>query len=374
MELTYNFPAIRGVQAGRQYFLAMCPLKLVPKLFLYDEEGVPAELRAQRVLNKARIPEIANYIIENTKEYVFSALTVSVDTQVKFEPVKEEQVSTHRQLSINIGTLSIPMDATIVINDGQHRRAAIEEALKLRPELADESIAIVFFMDEGLRRSQQMFADLNKHAVRPSQSLGVLYEHREQLSELARQLTLNVDVFKNLTEKEKTSISNRSAKLFTLSSIYQATQELLRKKNGDPINESEKRLAIEFWNEVTNNIPEWSQASRKEVHPSELRENYIHAHGVALQAIGIAGAELVAQYPDDWKERLHLFKNIDWSRNNTTVWEGRAMLQARINKAQRQVILTANYLKMILGLTLQSDEQILEDTFMINTGKPHGTY
>ena len=35
----------------------------------------------------------------------------------------------------NIGTLSIPMDAQILINDGQHRRAAIEEAIKENPEL-----------------------------------------------------------------------------------------------------------------------------------------------------------------------------------------------------------------------------------------------
>lgn len=369
MELTYNFPALRGVQAGRQYFLTMCPLKLVAKIFLYDEEGVPPDLRAQRVLNRARIPEISNYMIENPKEYVFSALTVSIDAPVKFEPIKEEQVEAYRHLSINIGILSIPMDATIIINDGQHRRAAIEEALKQRPELADESIAIVFFMDEGLRRSQQMFADLNKHAVRPSQSLGVLYEHREPLSELARHLAIHTEVFKDLTEKEKTSISNRSTKLFTLSSIYQATQALLRKRSADLISDGEKNLAVEFWNEVASHIPEWGQARRKEVSPSELRENYIHAHGVALQAIGIAGADLVAQYPEDWKKKLAAFRKIDWRRSNTAIWEGRAMLQGRINKAQRQVALTANYLKTTLGLPLQPDEQSLEETYMTNIGE-----
>lgn len=368
MDMTYNFPALRGVQAGRQYFLTMCPLKLVSKIFLYDEEGVPPDLRAQRILNKSRIPEIANYIVENSKEYVFSALTVSIDAQVKFQPIKEEQVGEHRHLSVNIGTLSIPMDATIIINDGQHRRAAIEEALKQRPDLSDESIAIVFFLDEGLKRSQQMFADLNKHAVRPSQSLGVLYEHREPLSELVRHLANHTIAFKDLTEKEKTSISNRSTKLFTLSSIYQATQALLRKRREDPINENEKLLAIEFWNEVAGHIPEWGQAGRKEIATAELRENFIHVHGVALQAIGIAGAELVSKFPEDWKEKLALIKSIDWHRSNTSVWEGRAMLQGRINKAQRQVYLTANYIKKTLELPLQPEDQNLEDVYMTERG------
>lgn len=363
MQPTYDFPALRGVQAGREYFLALCPLKLVPKLFLYDEEEVPAELRAQRVMNKARIPDITNYIIDNTKEYVFSALTASIDAKIDFNPVED---NSNKQ--INIGMLKIPMEATIIINDGQHRRAAIEEALKKCPEIGDESIAIVFFIDFGLKRSQQMFADLNKHAVRPSLSLGVLYEHREPMSELVRYLSENVAVFKNLTEKEKTSISNRSPKLFTLSGIYQATGELLRKKRNDSINKDEKVLAYEFWTEIGKVIPEWGLAAQKEISCAVLREEYIHAHGVAIQSIGIAGAELLAQYPDDWKVRLDPLRTIDWSRHNSTIWEGRAMFQGRINRSKRQVSLTANYLKMILGLTLNADEQLLEDSYLANYG------
>lgn len=363
MKPTYTFPVIRGIQAGREFFLAMCPLKLVSKLFLYDEEGVPAELRAQRVLNKARVPSMVNYIVENPKEYVFSALTASIDKSVEFIPIQEGD-----EVSSNLGSIKIPMDATIIINDGQHRRAAIDEALKKRPELADESIAIVFFIDAGLRRSQQMFADLNKHAVRPSQSLGVLYEHREPLSELVRQLSEKVSVFKNLTEKEKTSISNRSPKLFTLSGIYQATKELLRKKTDDAITNQEKELAFTFWSEVAKVIPDWELASRKEVSCAALREDFIHAHGVALQALGIAGSELLAQFPEEWIEKLFPLQSIDWSRGNTIVWEGRTMFQGRINKGQRQVILTANYIKTILGLPLTIDEQAIEENFIKEYG------
>jgi len=47
----------------------MCPLKLIPKIFLFDENEIPPELRAQRVLNRARVPEIAKYIAENPHEY-----------------------------------------------------------------------------------------------------------------------------------------------------------------------------------------------------------------------------------------------------------------------------------------------------------------
>ena len=69
------------------------------------------------------------------------------------------------------------MSAKFVINDGQHRRAGIEAALRENPELGDETIAVVFFLDVGLRRCQQMFADLNRYAVRPTTSLSILYDH-----------------------------------------------------------------------------------------------------------------------------------------------------------------------------------------------------
>ncbi len=61
----YLFSAIRGVQAGKEYYVTMCPLRLIPRMFLFDEDELPAELRAQRTLNHARIPQIANYIIDS---------------------------------------------------------------------------------------------------------------------------------------------------------------------------------------------------------------------------------------------------------------------------------------------------------------------
>ena len=58
------------------------------------------------------------------------------------------------------------MGAKILINDGQHRKAAILAAIKENPEIENETISVVFYQDLGLARSQQMFTDLNKHAVK----------------------------------------------------------------------------------------------------------------------------------------------------------------------------------------------------------------
>ena len=57
---TLNFPALRGVQAGREYYITMWTLRTLRQISIFDEDELPPELRAQRVLNKARIPEIAD--------------------------------------------------------------------------------------------------------------------------------------------------------------------------------------------------------------------------------------------------------------------------------------------------------------------------
>jgi DNA sulfur modification protein DndB len=336
----------------------MCPLRIVSRFFLYDEPELPPDFRAQRTLNRSRVPEIARYVIDNPKDYIFSALTASIDGDVVFEPMEDHGFNR------NAGKLIVPVNSRILINDGQHRRAAIDAALRERPELGDETISVVFFLDSGLKNSQQMFADLNKHAVRPTKSLGILYDHRDPLSELARTLMNTVSVFKGFTEAEKTTISNRSIKLFTLSSIYQATRALLGKtKKSETVNPKEEKIAIEFWEEVGKVIPDWQLAASRKVTSAELRKTFIHSHGLALVALGRLGHDLLSAYPKKWKSKLKTLKAIDWSRGNSAVWEGRATIGGKVSKAKDNIVLTTNLLKLTVGLDLSENEQKVETLF-----------
>ena len=216
---SYVFPAVRGTQAQREYYISMVPLDVMSKIFQFADEELPPEIRAQRILNKSRIPEIRDYILSNPDSYVFSALTVSVDGNMEFMPADETM--------LQVGTISISMTSRFLINDGQHRRAAIAEAIKMNPSLKNEHISVVFYRDEGLLRSQQMFSDLNRYAIKPTKSINILFNSREETSIIAKRVIDEVDVFKGLVEKERTAISNRSKALFTLSAICTATSELL---------------------------------------------------------------------------------------------------------------------------------------------------
>ena len=348
---TLNFPVIRGVQAGHEYYVAMWTMRMLRQISIFDEKELPPELRAQRTLNKSRIPEMAGYVLDNPKDYVFSAITASIDSEVTFEPLPGHD---------RLGILKVPMEAKFIINDGQHRRAAILAALDQKPELAYETIAVVFFLDIGLQRCQQVFADLNRYAIRPSRSLGLLYDHRNDKAKLARLVVMKSEIFRDIVDLEKSSLALRSRKLFTLSAFFNACTDLIQDLATGDIEEDAK-LARDFWEEVAKHFPAWLQVRAGKMPASEVREGFIHSHGIALQAIGKAGNALFKECPDKWEEKLKGLETIDWSRNNASLWEGRALIGGKVSKVTTSVILTTNVVKKALGLPLSAEEQQIED-------------
>lgn len=353
-EPIFSFPVIRGIQARREYFVAMWSLRTVRQISIFNEDELPPELRAQRILNKARIPEMTGYILDNPDDYVFSALTVSIDSNVTFEPIGAQD---------KLGVLKVPMDAKFIINDGQHRRKAIIAALKERPELEHETIAVVFFIDIGLERCQQMFADLNRHAIRPSRSIGLLYDHRNEKAKLAKLVILKSEFYRDIVDLEKSSLAPRSRKLFTLSGFHNACSNLIQGLATGVIAD-DAALVREFWEEVAAQFPAWKQVREGRIPASEVREGFIHSHGIALQAIGKAGNALIMHYPQDWRKKLPALKKIDWSRNNAKLWEGRALIGGKVSKVITNVILTTNVIKRALGLPLDADEDKIEVNHM----------
>lgn len=355
----YVFPAIRGVQAGREYYVTMCPLRMIPRMFLFDEEELPPEMRAQRSLNRNRVPEMARYIVENPDSYIFSALTASVNADVTFVPVVGATGPAAR-----VGTLYIPMSATFVINDGQHRRAAIQDALRENADLGDETIAIVMFIDIGLDRCQQMFADLNRYAIRPAPSIGVLYDHRDPMAELTRSVVIGTPFLRDVTEMESSSLAQRSRKLFTLSAIHTANISLLEGVRPDSI-EDRVDLASRYWREVSEQFPDWQQVYRGETSAGEIRRDFIHTHSIVLHALGRVGNALLrrSEDPKDWSGVLRKLQTIDWHRDNARTWEGRATSGGTVSKSRRNVELTTAYIRTVLGLALPPDELRAEEAF-----------
>lgn len=344
MRFTYNFPAVKGVQAGREYYISMVPLKLLSRLFPADDEIVLPEFRAQRRINEARIPEIKQYILDNRDSYVFSALSASIDGEFKFLPSGDGDV----------GILAVDMESVFLINDGQHRKAAIEAAMKEDPTLENETISLVFFEDAGLARSQQMFTDLNKHAVKTSNSLATLYDARDEVAVATKTVIDAIPFFKRFTDKERDILGKNSSNLFTLNMMYKANQKVL---HGDRCSKEDVAFLLRFWQLVADNIVEWREVLDRTLTKKALRENYIVALAITISAFGKLGRYFYDNRKCNMDEYLVNLRKIDWLRSNNA-WVGRTIREnGKVLNSEEAISLTCSMIKQQIGVPLSKEEK-----------------
>ena len=268
------FPAIRGTQAGQDIFVSLCPLQLVAKLFQFAEESVPESIRRTRALNEETVARLAKYLVENPQSYVLAPLFVSMDGENRFEPAQPDS---------ELGHLHISMAARLIVNGGEHERAAIRRALAKQPSLSEEKVTVVFQPDQNLHRAPKLYAGLKMFSARPSASLRLLHSTDDDLARLTRDLVKKAVPFRGVVELKRSALAPRSRMLFTLSAVHQASKALLAGSQGRPYDE-QLRLSVRFWNAVDKQFPEWRAVRSEKMLSSELRSRFIHSHALALQA------------------------------------------------------------------------------------------
>ena len=232
-----------------------------------------------------------------------------------------------------------------LINDGQHRKAAIEAALQENNDLGEETISIVFFKDMGLKRSQQMFTDLNKHAVKTSNSLSTLYDFRDEIAKATRETINKVPFFKQYTDKERDILGKNSSKLFTLTTLYKSNQRIL---HGTSCTSVDIDFLINYWNNVCINIYEWNELLKKEITKRDLKENYIITLAVTIQAFGKLGRRFYDDRSLNMIEILKGLKNINWSREGEE-WIGITIREnGKVLASEEAINLTSRKIEELL--------------------------
>jgi len=329
LEFSYAIACIQGVQGCHKTYTAKVPLSVLATVFQFEDADLPPEQRSQRQLNERRAEEIAAYVLENPRTYVFNSITAVINAEdFSFAPLAELP---------NVGVLRFGAGSRILVLDGQHRQRGIQIALSQKPELGQEHISVDFHLTTSLERRQTIFHDLNRFASKPNNSLTLLYDSRNAESERTRQVVEAIPVFRVLCEKEATTLKKRSIKLFTLNAIHEANQRLLK---GTP-DDKQVEIAIQFWTLVCEHNPDWQGVLRREMEPAEVRRERLHCTAIALSAMGMVGKQLLKQ--KDWKEQIAFLKTVDWSRSNPD-WEGKCLFNGQLQKNQRSIQAVADYL------------------------------
>ena len=117
------------------------------------------------------------------------------------------------------------------------------------------------------------------------------------------------EAFNGVVEMERSTLSPRASRLFTLSSIYNANSALLSNVEADNF-DAKVKMAIAFWDEAAKHIREWQLVKNRKITSGDVRRDYIHSHAVVLQAIGYVGNTLLKNGTKNWKAKIK--KIVKW--------------------------------------------------------------
>lgn len=290
-----QFPASKGVQAGRDYFITSIPMTYLKRMMAFDTGNVLD--RSQREVEVPRAKKIATYIesaVRGEEFYVLPTLTGTVD-KVSFN-----------ELQNGIGILEIDMDAVIHLFDGQHRATGIIEAASNLEELGD-TISVLLYPNLTLKERQQAFADINDNVKKPNKAIATVYNHRDPLSQLAVKLATTCDVFVDRVDFEKNLITGASTYSFSIKAIKDATREMLGlKANQVPLSEQEQGALI-MWDAWSDALG-WGMID--DLGAEQHREKYVTTQGVMLNVVGIVSRIALGHF-DSAEEAAEAIKALD---------------------------------------------------------------
>jgi len=349
---TRTIAAMRGVQAGREFYMAMCHMSFIAKHLPYPKNNVPEDKLIQRHINKARIPKIAEYLIKYYDDYVLPPIIASIDGDIEWEPLSADSEN------MQVGLLKIPDSADLIINDGQHRCAAIQHALQERPELKYETLGVIFYIDRGVKRARQIFSDLNGHPVRTNQNINATFDSRQYLPLLTKRVMDGSPLLRGRVELFASGCAIGSPRIFTISALTKSHKILLDKVITQDI-ETDASICSKYWTILEENLPQIEQLISNSITAREIKENYFYPYSIALQTLAGVTNQLIQEYSEDWEERLSEIHKINWRRDNND-WEGRAMSGGRLTTGGNHLALTRNFIKKKIGLPLSEDEKKLE--------------
>ncbi|MFD2610832.1 DNA sulfur modification protein DndB [Paenibacillus gansuensis] len=318
-----KFPGAAGNQFGRNTYLTVIPFKSVERFLTVFPE-------VQRKINMSRVKQIAQYVIQGTldRNYSFlSAVTASCRGAIRYDDETKQ--------------VSIDINSTLSINDGQHRIAGIKMALDtMKKDISKETddsikgnlmkrlerlenmhIPIVIFDKMDEQHEQQLFHDLNLLAAKPTKSVSLKFDNTDPYTLMAKEVSQdNHYLIKYGVETEKTQLRDNNPNLMLLSTLRNMISFIIAGNDKDK--GSEDTLCLGNYDAWKNEIEEILDLLFESL-PNDCNDRTKYIIGLAVTLQGIGKYIHSVRNGDDlnWKDYLAGLKDINWKHNNR-MWNG----------------------------------------------------
>jgi DGQHR domain-containing protein len=285
-----RFPALKGRQGDRDFYI------LLPSNGQLIEHFTPPveeeDEQSQRAVIPKHVEEIKDYVLENPGDFVLGALTYAVDPVVSFEGVSQGS---------RVGELVLPAGTAVRSIDGQHRRLGLADAFEVSPELAQDGIAVVLYVEDDLGKRRQMFSDMNWTPRKVSASQNVAFDSRDPFSRAVRRLVGFHPLLTARVETQLARVPRGSAKLYTLGAIYDACKRVMLGPSGKvtkanaPSEDSIVDRSGRFFDVLTEARPELLKLTDAE-HVEQFRKESILVSSTTMRVVAGAAFQCIERH------------------------------------------------------------------------------
>lgn len=223
----------------------------------------------------------------------------------------------------DFGLIRIPALAHLKILDGFHRVAALAAANLPHSRLISDDLPIVFMSVADDKQFQNMKKSLaNREGT--SRNMTNIRFQKNTLLERSRDVTAYSPFLQKAVALGKSSLAPRAQQLFPHTAFARACTPLLNALDKLDKKASDKKIA-EFWDKLCQVLHPLKAFGESQITASEVRNTTVLTSTAILVALGQIGAEVLISYPDCWMDAIGQLSKLDWSRGNTSDFEGVAV-------------------------------------------------
>jgi DNA sulfur modification protein DndB len=317
--MSFEFPAMKGHQGGRTFYLVTVPFTYL-KRFLAIDTGDVLD-RSQRLIDAPRVESISNYLNSNREDFVLPALTgVVEDTDLEFIEFGEP--------GSGVGRLKLTLSAVVKLFDGQHRASGIMNAVRRSLFFKADQIAIQLFTGMDLKQRQQAFSDINNNAKPVNKSLNMAYSHRDDVIRPLVVAIQKVEAWKDRIDFERDTVAKSSPYLFSLKNIIQACRIAMAIKKKDVLGNWSHMELNNYWGVISTDIG-WAEYTEERTlvqipKLSDTAANKVSFTVAGLMTLARINQQIISR-PITSKAKSYVrgeaLRSIDWGKD-AAIWRG----------------------------------------------------
>lgn len=307
-----EIPCLSGKHGSTQQYVTT--ISAVALMRLIGGAVTSADENPEIVLNTRFIRSLSKQMEQSDSVISYTPIVVAVLGDIAFSSSLEH---------LKFGQLCISTLAEFRIIDGLHRMAALIAANLPLSRLSSEYLPVSFVSVADAKH----YLTLRRYLARRQDTGRNITSKRVQkntLLERSKNLILHSFFLQKAIALGKSSLAPRAQQLLPQAAFSRACAPLF--DLFDQADDTNVTIRItEYWDYLCKILPPWQDYNNSKITAYEVRNTTVLASTAVLVALGKLGAEVFGRFPDRWQETVCHLSELDWSRNQSTDFEGIAL-------------------------------------------------